>query len=209
MLVTGAGGFARQLLEALDQLDLTAGLAFYDDISRDAPAFLHGKFRVLKSAEEAKGYFSSVAPDYLLGTGNPGVRKAMADKFNAMGGRLGRVISPCARISKYDCSIEAGVAVLSGCLVEGGVSIGYGSLINLNCTIAHDSVIGKFCELSPGTIVSGGGFIGDMTYLGAGAIVLPKVKIGNHAVIAAGAVVTQDVDDGQKVAGNPARSMKE
>jgi len=208
MLVTGAGGFAKQLLEVLDQLNLTAGLAFYDDTSKDAPALVHGRFQVLKSAEEAKGHFSSVSPDYLLGTGNPAVRKAMAEKFNAIGGRLSRAISPYARISRYNCSIEEGVAVLSGCVVEGGVTIGYGSLVNLNCVIAHDSVIGKFCELSPGTIVSGGGSIGDMTYMGAGAIVLPKVKIGRNAVVGAGAVVTQDVDDGQTVAGVPAQCMK-
>lgn len=205
MLVTGAGGFAKQLLEALDQSNRTGDLSFYDDVSKDAPSFLHGKFKVLKSTEEAKSYFASVSPDYALGTGNPGVRKEMAGKFNALGGRLSKVISPCARISRYDCNIGDGVAVLSGCVVEGSVTIGCGSLVNLNCMISHDSRIGNFCELAAGAIISGGCSIGDMTYIGAGAIVLPRVRIGSNVIVRAGAVVTGDVDDGQTVTGVPAQ----
>lgn len=43
--------------------------------------------------------------------------------------------------------------------------------------------------------------------IGAGAVILPGVTIGENAIVGAGAVVVQDIPDGQKVAGNPAKIM--
>lgn len=50
--------------------------------------------------------------------------------------------------------------------------------------------------------------IGQGTWIGSRAIVLGGVEIGARAVVAAGAVVTRDVEDGQTVAGNPARPIR-
>lgn len=43
--------------------------------------------------------------------------------------------------------------------------------------------------------------------IGAGAVILPGITIGEHAIVGAGAVVTANVDAGDIVAGNPARSI--
>jgi acetyltransferase-like isoleucine patch superfamily enzyme len=47
--------------------------------------------------------------------------------------------------------------------------------------------------------------IEDGAWIGAGATILPGITIGRGAVVGAGSVVTRSVDDGQTVAGNPAR----
>ena len=46
-------------------------------------------------------------------------------------------------------------------------------------------------------------------WVGGGAIILPGMRIGSRAVIGAGSVVTRDVAAGAKVAGNPAREMRQ
>ena len=43
--------------------------------------------------------------------------------------------------------------------------------------------------------------------IGTGVVILPGVTIGENAIIGAGSVVVQDVPDGQKVVGNPARRI--
>ncbi len=50
--------------------------------------------------------------------------------------------------------------------------------------------------------------IEDNVWIGGGAILMPGITIGAEAVIGAGSVVTRDVTPGDRVAGNPARSIK-
>ena len=57
MLVVGAKGFAKEVLEILHQKGETENLCFYDDVSENAPDFLYGKFRVIKDLHSAQAYF--------------------------------------------------------------------------------------------------------------------------------------------------------
>ncbi|NIM74339.1 MAG: transferase [Gammaproteobacteria bacterium] len=50
--------------------------------------------------------------------------------------------------------------------------------------------------------------IGEGCDIGIGAIVMPGVTVGRGVQIGAGAVVTRDIEDGQVVAGVPARLLK-
>lgn len=50
--------------------------------------------------------------------------------------------------------------------------------------------------------------IGENSYINWDAIILPGVTIGDEAVVGAGSVITKDVAPGDRVAGNPARSIK-
>ena len=52
MLIIGAKGFAKELLEIFHQKNQTENLCFYDDVNTDAPDFLFEKFKVLKTENE-------------------------------------------------------------------------------------------------------------------------------------------------------------
>jgi acetyltransferase-like isoleucine patch superfamily enzyme len=64
--------------------------------------------------------------------------------------------------------------------------------------LAHDMSRGVYLETR----------IGARSTIGARAIVMPGVTIGEDCVIEPGSVVSQDVADGERVAGNPARPQK-
>jgi len=49
--------------------------------------------------------------------------------------------------------------------------------------------------------------IGCDVFIGSGSFILKGVRIGNESIIGAGSIVTNDVSDGEIVAGNPARSV--
>jgi len=51
--------------------------------------------------------------------------------------------------------------------------------------------------------------IGARSAIGARAVIMPGVTIGEGCVIEPGSVVSQDVSDGQRVAGNPARPWRD
>lgn len=209
MLIIGAKGFSKEVLEVLYQNNSIDNIVFYDDISNDIPEKLYDKFKILRNIDEAKLYFENVSKKFTIGIGSPLLRYKVAKKFIDIGGVLTSTISHKTSIGHFGNQIGEGCNIMTGTIITNDVSIGKGCLINLNCTIGHDTVIGDFVELSPGVNISGNCHIGQFSNIGTNAIVLPKISIGSNVVVAAGAVVTKDVPDNCMVAGVPAVVKKQ
>lgn len=209
MIIVGAKGFAKEVLEALHQLNHLDHLVFYDDANEDAPAFLYEKFPILRTKEAAAYYFKTVDNRFTIGIGNPALRKKLALEFEAMGGVFTSTISPLAQIGHYGNTIGPGCNIMTGTVLTNDIKIGQGVLINLNCTVGHDSKIGDFVELSPGVHVSGNCNIGDFTVFGTNATMLPKLNVGKNVIVGSGSVVTKDLPDNCVAVGIPAKIIKE
>ena len=209
MLIIGAKGFAKEILEVLYQLNQIENVAFYDDVNEDIPEMLYNKFPIIKSISQAENYFKTAENKFTIGIGNPVLRKILFDKFTKIGGEFTSTISPKANIGHFGNVIGLGCNIMTGTILTNDIQIQNGVLINLNCTVGHDCIIGSFVEMSPGVHISGNCTIGDFTVLGTNATVLPKIKIGKNVVIGAGSVVTKDLPDNCVAVGIPAKVIKE
>ena len=207
MLILGARGFAKEVLEIFSQLNQLENIAFYDDISADAPGLLFSRFPVLKSIVDAELAFVK-DPRFVLGVGNPRIRRFLTEKMKGIGGQLTSSISPKAVIGNFNNIIGIGVNIMTGTVITNDVQIGDGVLINLNCTIGHGVIIDDYCEISPGVHVSGDVRIGKNAVLGTGVVLLPGVSIGENSIIGAGSVVTKSIEADVIAVGVPARIIK-
>ncbi len=207
MLIVGAKGFAKEVLEVLYQESPPAQVAFYDDVSEDLPLMLNDQFPVLKTEAEARQWLRRDRR-FALGVGVPKIRQLLADRLRQLGGELTTVRSPRATIGLFDNTIGPGCSIMTGAVLTGCITLDEGVLVNLNCTIGHDCHIGAYTELSPGVHLSGHVVLGARCSLGTGAVVLPGVRVGPNCVIGAGSVVTKDVEANTLVVGVPHRVIK-
>lgn len=210
MIIVGAKGFAKEVLEIMHQLQDLNEVVFYDDVSDHLPEKIYNQFSTIKSIEELTSYLqTSTDKRFTLGLGNPQIRYKLYKKIEALGATFSSTISPFARIGHFDVQIGAGTNLMTGTVLTNSISLGIGCLINLNCTIGHDCTLGEFVELSPGVHVSGNCSIGSFTNIGTNATLLPKVNVGKNVIIGAGAVVTKDIPDNSLAVGIPAKVIKQ
>lgn len=209
MLIIGAKGFAKEVLEVMFQNNKTEDIVFFDDVNEDVFGKLYDRFLILKTTEQVEEYFNQISRNFTIGIGNPVLRKKLYDKFVNLGGKFTSIISPNASIGNFGNIISEGCNIMTGVIITNDVKIGKGVLINLNCTIGHDVIIEDFVELSPGVHISGNCKIGSYTNIGTNATILPKITVGSNVIVAAGSVVTKDIPDNCMVAGIPAIIKKE
>ena len=184
-------------------------LFFFDDVNNVAGKKLFNKFTILNSVAQVAEIFKNGSPEFCLGTGAPKIRYQLCKKFENLGGKVQKIISPYSNVGVFEMDLSEGVSIMSEVTLSNAVSIGKCALINVNVMVGHDTVIGDFCDISPGAIITGHCEVGDFVELGAGTIILPKVKIGNNVIVSAGSVIAQDIPDNSKVVGTlPSRVIE-
>lgn len=204
--VVGGGGHGRVVIETL--LRAGGGVAGLID------PVLHPDDSVLGVAvlggDETLDRLDPAGAFLVNGVGaNPdvGPRRRLYHSLRARGFEFPVLRHPGAIISP-SCALSSGAQIMAGAVVQGGATIGENAVVNTRASVDHDSWVGAHAFIAPGAVLCGDVRIDEGVFVGAGAILLPGVRVGAGAVIAAGAVVTRNVDGGDRVAGNPARSMR-
>jgi len=131
------------------------------------------------------------------------------DGFGYIGGaqgiekipQLGRVIL------QDDVEIGANSTIDRGALSD--TIIGEGTKIDNLVQIAHNVRIGRFCLIAAQCGLAGSCSVGDGTQIGGATGIADHIKIGAHVQIAATSGVMNDIPDGEKWGGSPARPFKQ
>ncbi len=206
MVILGAGGHAKEVLDVLKQQNIPDKLAFYDDVSSDRNyPELFKQYKRLRTFEELNEWFIKTDNRFLLGIGELEPRKILRKIGVKALGEEQTLIATNAVVSDLNSIIGKGTQIMSLAFISADVHIGNSVLVNSRVNIHHDVILGSFCEIGPGATILGRVQIGHSTFIGAGAIILPGVKIGHNCTVGAGAVVTKNINDNMIVKGNPAK----
>jgi sugar O-acyltransferase (sialic acid O-acetyltransferase NeuD family) len=209
IVVVGAGGFGREVLEIFkDQNKLARNwdiLGFIDDDDKLKGSKVNG-FPVLGGLDWlTKGSNRTCSCVCAIGTSE--TRKSVIQILDRSGISYVNAIHPSVIMSD---SIGLGhdVIICAGSILTVNITIGNHTHININSTIGHDAVIGPFCTISPSVNINGHNRLGEGVFVGTGAVFAQDVSVGDWAVIGAGAAVIDDIPEKVTAVGVPARPVR-
>jgi UDP-perosamine 4-acetyltransferase len=199
LLLWGAGGHGRVVLDIARAMNQFDSIAFVDDDPRRAGGEFCG-CPVFPTLDQA-GHGAVV-----IAIGSNQARALCAAMARESGLEPATLVHPSAIISP-SARLGAGTVVMPRAVVNAGAVIGDNCIINTAAVVEHDCRIGDHVHLSPGVVLGGAVTVDSFVHMGLGSIALPGSVIEACAVVGAGAVVLRAVPRGETVVGVPARSI--
>lgn len=208
--VYGASGFGKEVLPLVRRCidhESNVELCFIDDDS-DLTQLLG--VRVLTYHEFKNA--NTETRKCVLAIADSKVRRQLAEKLKNDG--VAQFSVNAENIVVLDnVEIGEGSLLCSFVTLTTDIKIGKSFHANIYSYVAHDCIIGDFVTFAPSVKCNGNVIIEDNAYIGTGAIIKQGTRdkpriIGEGAVVGMGAVVTKNVEPGDVVVGNPAKSIK-
>lgn len=209
LVVVGAGGFGREVLDVVSAINEATAESQWDvlGVYDDSPSSINVERlenRGIESLGPVPKVWSGPNPHFVVGVGNPLVRKQITEQLEIFGWTAATLIHPSAVIGSRTV-IEPGTIVCGGVQVSTNVRCGKHVHLNPNVTIGHDTVLSDFVSVNPAATVSGEVHVSDCVLIGAASVVLQGLNIREHSTVGAGACVVRDVASTVTVKGIPAK----
>jgi len=198
IVVLGAGGHAKVVVDAIRTAELARTVRVRDDDSR-----LDGQELLGILVETPIGRPEELPECVHVATGDNRTRQRLAAVLVAAGKRLIAVAHPHASVAAA-ARIGSGAFIAAKAVIAPSAVVGECAIINHCAVVDHDCMVGPYAHIAPNATLGGAVRVGVGTLIGAGAVVLPGMEVGNWATVGAGAVVTRPVPDGTTVVGVPA-----
>lgn len=195
VVIFGAGGHARVLLDLLAELRCFTVLGFLDRYAR--PGQLVSGHPVLgrdDANEMAKLRRQGVclAVNAIGGVEDRPTRPAAWERIRAAGFGLPALVHPSAVVDA-SATLGEGAQVLAGAYVGASAVIGDNCIINTGAVVAHDSFIADHAHIAPGAVLAGRVRVGRNSLIGMGATVYMGVNVGADVTVANGVNIFSDV----------------
>lgn len=206
-IVVGASGFGRESLDVIQAMQEQGSPVEVLGVIDDAPS----ETNLQRLADRKVPYLGTLedwlATDiggirFVLGIGNPSVRRRLAGRLERAGLSAFSAIHPSAVIGSQS-ALGPGAVVCAGAVLSTNVRMGRYVHINPHATIGHDAVLSDFVSVNPASVISGEVSLQEGVLVGAAAIVLQNLTVGERTVVGAAALVTKDVPKDVVVKGVP------
>ncbi len=206
MIILGAGGHGRVVLDVLRQAALHHPIGFLDN-----NAGLHGRrvdgLPVLGGVEQLDMLRRRGIAGAIIAIGDNGARREFGETLAGQDFEVLSAVHPSAQLAS-SVSLGRGVVIAAGALVCAHCQIGDFAILNTGCIVDHESMIGTAAHICPGVRLAGHVTVESGAHIGIGATVIQNLRVGFESIVGAGAVVIQDVEPMTTVVGVPARPIK-
>lgn len=212
VIIIGAGGFGREVADVIEAVNASAADPVWNlvGIVDDSPSETNLERLTHRSIEYLGSLAAAMASQsqahYLIGIGNPDVRRDVAQQLDQAGFMAATLVHPAASLGSH-VSLGSGTIVCAGVRVTTNITIGRHVHLNLNSTIGHDSTVGDYVSVNPLASISGDCVLEDSVLIGVSASVINGRTVEAGSIVGGGACVVKDVRAGSTVAGVPAKPL--
>lgn len=206
LLIVGAGGFGREVLQYAKDMQAVSKTWDYIEFINDD---LHALDKFNKShliIDTITNYIPKENDEVMCAIGDSLKRYDIVNKLIKKGAVFTNIIHPTAIISP-ECTIGTGVIISFRAYVGPNSHLSNYVVVNGMSIIGHDSIVEQFSTIGPHCNVMGNVYIGERVYLGGSCCILPGIKVDNDSKIGVGSVVIKNVKEGISVFGNPAKKI--
>jgi acetyltransferase EpsM len=193
LVIYGAGGHGKALLDLVRSLGMYRVVGFLDD-GAEADTKVMG-LPVLGGGDvlpELHAQGVRLAINAVGGIGNVAVRVKVFQRIADTGFSCPAVVHPTAFV-EASAELAPGVQVFPHAYVGSEARVGFGSIVNTGAIVSHDCVLGNFVNISPGAILAGEVEVGDGALVGMGVTVNLAASIGAGARIGNSSTVKADL----------------
>lgn len=196
LLIFGAGGHAKSIMDMVMQLDNYVIAGILDD-----DVLLSGKevlgipvlgTRALLPALIEQGV--TQAANGVGGILDINIRIKVFESLEQAGFSFPSIVHPRATV-ETSAEIDQGVQVFANAYIGSETHLHPRCMINTNAVVSHDCVIGMYTHIAPGALLAGQVYVGARTLIGMGVTTAIGVRIGDNVRIGNGAIILADVPD--------------
>lgn len=199
LILVGGGGHCKSVIDVAESAGYTI-LGILDKPEEVGKQVLD--YKIIGTDDDIPQYVDKA--EFVITVGqikSCAIRKKIAERIEAAGGKLATIIASDATVSKY-ATIGEGTVILHKCVVNADAKIGKNCIINTMANIEHEVEIGDFCHISTGTMINGGACIADDIFIGSQSVVNQCVII-QRGVIGSLSVVNKNITEKGVYVGNP------
>lgn len=205
IIIAGAGGAGRETLwyiKEINEIKPTWNIKGFIDDTKTTLNGAAGEYDIIGTIQDWKVSENEI---FVAAIYDMKGRASVVEKLKAAGAEFATIIHPTMHISEF---AEIG----EGCILGPKGALSTNTKIGKFCymqgsIVGHDVTVGDFCDMAYNSFMGGFSSMGDYSYMGVHSVLVPHKKIGSNAYVGAGSVVVKNVRDGQRVFGNPAKSM--
>lgn len=209
IVIFGAGGFAREVLQILRDINRSAPgtwepLGFIVDAEYATEHTIQG-LPVLGTIEWLQ---RNKHVQVIIAVGSSSARRRIANRISGTcENSFATLVHPRSWLGD-SIEIGCGTVICAGALITTDINIGEHVHINIGSTIGHDAILNDFVTLNPCVNISGNVTLSQGVEIGTGSVLIPYAHVGSWVIIGAGSIVTKTLNDNVTAVGVPAKVIK-
>ncbi len=208
IVVIGSGGFSKQVIEIIEQLNLINQeyklLGIIDDDKSLVGTEVLG-YEVIGDTNYIKQFSQQNKIHGVIAIADGIVRKEISRKLYDV--QWVNLIHPSSVVSDYT-KIGEGNIICAGVVINPDFQMGDHSHINIGSTLGHDVSMLDYVTIMPGSRISGNVILKSNSMVGTGSTIIQGLTIEENVVLGAGAVVTKNTEPNYLYVGVPAKKKK-